>query len=80
MAIATAPTVTNNLSLINWAGRSGSAPDQRPARTLAHAGTVNVAPGDNTTVPLGGFFDLWYDKVNHALLIDITSGQVGGPS
>jgi hypothetical protein len=80
MAIASAPTVVNGTqSLVVWAGRGPSAPDQRPARNLQHVGTVLVAPGDNSTVPLGGFFDCWYDKVNHNFLIDITSAQVGGP-
>ena len=79
MAIASAPTVVNNQSLLVWAGRGPSAPDQRPARNLIHVGTVLVAPGDNSTVPLGGFFDCWYDKSSHNFLIDIASAQVGCP-
>lgn len=79
MAIASAPSVINNLSLLQWAGRSVSAPPQRADRNVIKVGTVFVAPGDNTTVPLGGFFDVYYDKSAHALLLDIASTQVGGP-
>lgn len=79
MAIASAPSVINNQSFQVWAGKSLSAPDQRAARNVIRVGSVLVAPGDNTSVPLGGNFDVWYDKSTHALLIDIASTQVGGP-
>jgi hypothetical protein len=56
------------------------APPARADRNIIHVGTVTVAPGDNTTVPLGGFFDVWYDKSAHSLFIDIADSQVGGPA
>lgn len=80
MAIASAPSVINNQSFQVWAGKGPSAPDQRAARNVIRIASVVVAPGDNTTVPLGGSFDVWYDKSTHAVLVDIASTQVGGPS
>ena len=82
MAIASAPTVVNSGSLLAWKGQTAGvqgAPATRQDRVLQHVGTVVVAPGDNSTVPLGGTFDCWYDKSAHSFLIDIVSGQVGGP-
>lgn len=79
MAIASAPSVINNLSLAQWAGRAAQAVSQRADRNVVKVGTVVVAPGDNATVPLGGFFDVYFDKSAHALLLDIVSTQVGGP-
>lgn len=82
MAIASAPSVTNSGSLLAWKGMTAGvqgAPPSRAERNLTHVGTVLVAPGDNSTVPLGGTFDVWYDKASHNLLIDIASAQVGGP-
>lgn len=73
MAIASAPSVVNNLSLAGWAGRTTNPPPTRADRNVIKVGTVVVAPGDNTTVPLGGTFDVWYDKSAHSLLIDIAS-------
>lgn len=80
MAIASAPSVINNQSFQVWAGKGPSAPDQRRAQNVQRVGTILVPPGVNATVPLGGNFDVWYDLSAHALLIDITSTQIGGPS
>lgn len=79
MAIASAPSVISNQSFQVWAGKGPSAPDQRAAKNVIRVGTAVVLPGDNAVVPLGGNFDVWYDKSAHALLIDITSAQIGGP-
>lgn len=83
MAIASAPSVTNSGTLYAWKGMTPGvmgAPPARAERNLIHVGTVLVAPGDNTTVPLGGSFDVWYDKSSHNLFIDIADAQVGGPA
>lgn len=83
MAIASAPTVVNSGSLYAWKGQTPGvmgAPPARADRNIIRVGTVVVAPGDNSTVPLGGTFDVWYDKSAHNLLLDIVSTQVGGPA
>lgn len=83
MAIASAPSVVNSGSLYAWIGKAVGAmgaPPTRADRNVIRVGSVLVAPGDNTTVPLGGNFDVWYDKSAHSLFIDIADGQVGGPA
>jgi hypothetical protein len=82
MAVASAPTVVSSGSFYAWLGKTAGAvgePQVRVDRNVIRVGSVVVAPGDNTTVPLGGTFDCWYDKSAHSFLIDIVSGQVGGP-
>lgn len=78
MAIASAPTVVNSGSYYAWAGPA-QLPPIRASRNVIRVGTVVVLPGDNTTVPLGGTFHVYYDKAAHNLLLDIVSEQVGGP-
>ncbi len=82
MAIASAPTVVNSGSFYAWLGKNPSGVTSgvlgRQDRNVQRVGTVLVLPGDNATVPLGGTFDVWYDKANHSLLLDIVSTQLGG--
>lgn len=96
MTIAVAPTILSTKSYADRAGLSGgdrnasSNPPFGPAQTATSApaniqsmqrvGSVVVPPGANTTVPLGGRFDVWFDLANYTLLVDIVSQQIGGPS
>ena len=76
MAIATVPTTDSSKSFQQWAGL-GTVASQGVAAHSAHplvrVGTVVVLPGDNTSVPLGGTFDVFYCRKDHILLIDITT-------
>ena len=83
MAIASAPSVVNSGSFYAWVNKNPSgvtsgAPSPRADRNVIRVGTVVVQPGANTTVPLGGTFDVWYDQSAHSLLLDIVSTQLGG--
>ena len=82
MAIASAPSVVNSGSFYAWVNKNPSGVTSGvPAindRNVVRVGSVVVQPGDNTTVPLGGTFDVWYNKATHAVLIDIVSTQLGG--
>ena len=95
MAIAVAPTFVSTLTQLLRAGvaqgdrgafsnpgvgpaaLTGSAPQN--ARPMQRVGSVVVQPNENTTVPLGGVFHVWYDNASHTLWADITDTQVGGP-
>lgn len=81
MAIASAPSVVNSGSFYAWVNKNPSGVTSGAPisdRNFIRVGTVVVLPGDNTTVPLGGTFDVWYNKATHALLLDIVSTQLGG--
>jgi hypothetical protein len=62
---------------IATAGAANRGPET--LRSLERVASVFVPAGENTTTPLGGRFDLWFDRTNYVLLLDIVSTQIGGP-
>jgi len=96
MAIAVAPSFISTLTFAQRVGvaqgdRGGfSNPVVGPAATatsapqtvrpLVKVGSVVVQPGENTTVPLGGHFTVWYDTASHTLWADILDSNIGGPA
>lgn len=77
MAIASAPSINSTMTWDQFSARLASGAS--PLVSMVKVGSVVVNPNDNTVVPAGGTFDVWYNRATHTLLVDITDTQFGGP-